>query len=247
MPLTVSSRRQIDIDDMSKTAEKIESNHTIFTPSDALSALLVQLTAKQRRAVPLIVSYDLQGKPLEALFDKANPDRICNRSLFQRVWKKKKVFMAALDLAKSEARAAATASVVVDTVQRLRQIAPLAADDLERQIIGDVHAVSALARVAGNAKRPVDERKAAIHSLSMLGTRAATDELLRLIDDADPDIRKEAAESIGRCAAGLDTQRRLADVAVLDRADRMTANKGGGALDPQDLSDDELERIAAGR
>jgi hypothetical protein len=227
--------------------EEIESKYTIFTPSAALSMLLNQLTPLQRRAVPLIVSYDLQGKPLEALFDKANPDRICNRSLYQRVWKKKKVFVTALDLARSEARTTATANVVIDTVQRLRQIAPLAANDLERQIVGDEYAVQALKRVAGNGKRPLDERGAAIEALGKIGTRATTDVLLKLINNADPEVRKVAALQLGVSASGLNTQRRMADVAVLDRADRMTANKGGAADEAHELSDEELERIAAGK
>jgi len=232
---------------MKKAPEEIESKYTIFTPSAGLSALLNKLTPLQRRAIPLLVSYDLQGKPLEALFDKKNPDRICNRSLFQRVWKKNQVFMTAWQLAKSEARTSATANVVTDTVQRLRQIAPLAANDLERQIIGDAHAVHALERVAKNSKRPLDERSVAVEALGKIGTRATTDVLLTLIDDADPTIRKIATECLGDSAAGLNVQRRLADAAVLDRADRMTANKGGAVDEAHDLSDEELERIAIGK
>lgn len=227
--------------------KEVEAKYTIFTPSAALSGLLNQLTPLQRRAVPLIVSYDLQGRPLEALFDKANPDRICNRSLYQRVWKKKKFFMAALEMARSEARTVATANVVIDTVQRLRQIAPLAANDLERQITGDEYAVEALERVASNSKRPVDERGAAIEALGKIGTRKTTDVLIALIDNADPEVRKAAALQLGASAVGLNVQRRLADVAVLDRADRMTANKGGTIDEAHELSDEELERIAAGK
>lgn len=230
-----------------KRPEEIEKNYTTFQPSAALSSLLSQLTPLQRRAVPIIVSYDLESKPIESLFDRANPDRICNRSLFHRQWKQNKVFVAALELAKSEARTTATANVVIDTVQRLRQIAPLAANDLERQIVGDAHAVKTLERLAKNSKRPMDERVAAVEALGKIGTAATTDVLLTLVDDADPTIRKGATECLGNSAAGLNVQRRLADVAVLDRADRMTANKGGAVDEAHELSDEELERIAAGK
>lgn len=229
-----------------KQPEKIETKYTTFTPSTALATLLNQLTPKQRRAVPILVAYDLQGRPIEALFDAHNPDRICNRSLYHREWKKNKTFVAALELARSEARTVATANVVIDTVQRLRQIAPLAANDLERQIVGDAHAVQALERVAMNGKRPLDERVSAIESLGTIGTRETTDVLLKLVDNADAEIRKCATLALGKSAAGLNVQRRLADVAVLDRADRMTANKGGAVDEAHELSDEELERIAAG-
>lgn len=231
----------------SNSPEKIEQKYTIFTPSAGLSGLLNNLTPKQRRAVPLIVSYDLQGKPLEALFDRKNPDCICNRSLFQRVWKKNKVFMAALDMARSEGRTLATANVVMDTVDRLRQIAPLAANDLERQITGDAHALVVLSRLAQNSKRPVDERVAAVISMGMIGTRTSTDLLLLLIEDADPTIRKAAVEAIGKSATGLDTQRRMADIAVLDRAAPETADKANGPqvrFDVSQLSDEMLRRLA---
>lgn len=227
--------------------EGIEKKYTTFTPSAGLTALLNQLTPKQRRAVPILVAYDLRGWPIEQLFDPDNPDRVCNRSLYHREWKKNKTFVAALEMAKSEGRTVATANVVIDTVQRLREIAPLAANDLERQITGDAHAVQALERVAKNSKRPVDERVAAIDALGKIGTRSTTDVLLGLIDDGDAMIRKAATECLGSSAAGLNVQRRLADVAILDRADRMTANKGGAMDEAHELSDEELERIAAGK
>jgi HEAT repeat protein len=118
----------------------------------------------------------------------------------------------------------------------------LAAGDLERQIIGDDHALDALMRVAQNGKRPNEERHAAINSMGSIGTRRATDLLILLLDDADPSIRQRGAEALGRSAAGLNASRRLADTAVLDRADKETANKGGDGP-----STEEIDEIGARR
>lgn len=225
-----------------KPTEKIESNPYTFRPSKELDAVLATLTPKQRAAIPRLVKHDLLGLGREDLFK--GPNKICHRSVYFENWTKNKVFTAALALALSEARPAVVQSIVTDTVQRLKEIAPLAVDDLARQISGDAHAVQALARVATSQKRPIDERGPAIWSIAKIGTRAATDVLLPLLDDADPEIRKNAAEALGFSAAGLNVQRRLADTAVLDRADRATANKGGAVDEAHELSDEELERIA---
>ncbi len=215
--------------------EKIESNPTSFRPSDQLNAVLATLTPKQRAAIPRLVECDLAGQSKEVLFSGDN--KICHRSVYFENWVKNPVFVAALNLALAEARPAVMEKVVVDTVARLQEIAPLAANDLERQIIGDDHALDALMRVAQNGKRPNEERHAAIHSMGSIGTRRATDLLILLLDDGDPTIRQRAAEAIGQSAAGLNASRRLADTAVLDRASPDTANKGS---DGQGEDIDEL-------
>jgi hypothetical protein len=219
--------------------KEIESNPTSFRPSDQLNAVLATLTPKQRAAIPRLVECDLSGQSKEALFSGEN--KICHRSVYFENWITNKVFVAALNLALAEARPAMIQSVVTDTVERLRQIAPLAANDLERQITGDAHALGMLSRVAQNSKRPVDERTAAVMSMGLIGTRNATDLLLLLIEDADPTVRKAAVEAIGKSATGLDTQRRMADVAVLDRAAPETASKAG------ESDEIDLEEIATKR
>jgi HEAT repeat protein len=183
------------------------------------------LTPKQRAAIPRLVERDLAGGSKEDLFK--GDGKICHRSVYFENWVHNPVFVAALNLALAEARPAVMQSVVIDAVTMLQRLAPLAASDLERQIIGDDYALDALMRVAQNGKRPTDERLAAIVSMARIGTRRATDLLILLLDDADPNIRQSAAESIGLSAAGLNASRRLADTAVLDRADPETANKGG--------------------
>lgn len=208
-----------------KQPEEIESNPTSFRPSDQLGQVLAALTPKQRAAIPRLVECDLAGQSKEALF--AGPQKICHRSVYFENWVKNPLFIAALNLALAEARPAVMEQVVVDTVKRLQEIAPLAADDLQRQIIGDDHALDALMRVARNGTRPTEERYASILSMGAIGTRRATDLLILLLDDGDPGVRQRAAEAIGRSAAGLNASRRLADTAVLDRASPDTANKGG--------------------
>jgi hypothetical protein len=208
-----------------KQPKEIESNPTGFRPSDQLSAVMATLTPKQRAAIPRLVERDLAGGSKEDLFKGA--DKICHRSVYFENWVKHPVFVAALNLALAEARPAVMQGVVSDTVDQLRRLAPLAASDLERQIIGDQHALDALMRVASNGKRPNEERFAAVQSMGSIGTRMSTDLLILLLDDADPGVRQRAAEALGHSAAGLNASRRLADTAVLDRADQDTANKGG--------------------
>lgn len=219
--------------------KKTESNPTRFRPSDELSAVLATLTPKQRAAIPRLVECDLAGASKEALF--SGPNKICHRSVFYENWVKNPIFVAALKLALAEARPAVMERVVGDTVTRLQEIAPLAAADLERQIIGDDHALDALMRVAQNQKRPNDERIAAIQSMARIGTRRGTDLLILMLDDADPDIRRTCADQIGLSAAGLNATRRLADTAVLDRASADTANKGG------DGQGEDIDEVGARR
>lgn len=228
---------------MKKAAEKIESNPYTFRPSDHLSRVLATLTPKQRAAIPRMVEADLMGLGREELFK--GDRKICHRSVYFENWSKNPVFVAALELALAEARPALMQNVVQDTVARLKQIAPLAANDLERQIIGDEQAVLALNRVASNGKRPIDERVAAVGSLGLIGTAPTTLVLIGLLDDGVPEIRKAAAEALGRSAIGTDVQRRMADIAVLDRADKETANKGGAPdEDIEDVGRRRWEQIA---
>lgn len=217
-----------------------EANATVlqpsgWTPSDQLRALLSKLSKAQARAITRITQAELTGATRESLF--YGPDKICNRSTFYRPrgWIHKPAFRQALELAEHEVRAARLEHVIDDALAELKEATPLAARDLRRQIVGDEGAIDALAAIVRDAKRNQDDRIGAVISLGMIGTPRATGALLDVLNDAKPDVRARAIEALGAAAAGINSQRRLASVAVLDRADKMTASKG------ESLSDDDLD------
>lgn len=206
-----------------------------WTPSAELRALLGNLSKTQAQAITRIAESELTGATRESLF--YGPNKICNRSTFYRPrgWIHKPAFRAALELAEHEVRAARLEHVIDDALAELKEATPLAARDLRRQIVGDESAVDALAAIVCDIKRRQEERIGAILSLGRIGTQRATNALLEALNDTKLDIRARVIEALGVSAGGVDSQRRLASVAVLDRADKMTANKG------ELLSDDDLD------
>jgi hypothetical protein len=217
-----------------------EANATIlqpsgWSPSGDLRALLDKLSRAQACAITRIAESELTGATRESMF--YGPNRVCNRSTFYRPrgWLHKPEFRAALELAEHEVRAARLEHVIDDALAELKEATPLAARDLRRQIVGDEEAIDALAAIARDTKRKQEERTGAILSLGMIGTQRATNALLEALNDAKPDIRARVIEVLGSAAGGVNSQRRMASIAVLDRADKMTANKG------EQISDDDLD------
>ncbi len=206
-----------------------------WSPSSELRALLNKLTKAQARAITRIAQSELTGATRESLF--YGPDKICNRSTFYRPrgWVHKPVFRQALELAEHEVRAARLEHVIDDALAELKEATPLAARDLRRQIVGDEGAIDALAAIVRDTKRSQEDRIGAVISLGMIGTPRATGALLDVLNDARPHVRTRVIEALGAAAGGVNSQRRLASIAVLDRADKMTANKG------EQLSDDDLD------
>lgn len=217
-----------------------------FNPSEELRAVLQRLSAQQSDGVLRIVAAELTGLSLERLFE--GEDKICSRSTFMSRkrggWKFKPDFQMALALARSEYRAFKLGSVVDDALDELRLTTPLAAQDLRRQITGDVDAVAVLQMAAVEPTLDVIQRGKAIEALGEIGTLAASAALVELLDEVDPVLRADVFEAIGHCAHGLSSARRLASVAVLDRASELTADKGSGQ-GVEALSDDELASIVA--
>jgi hypothetical protein len=243
---------------MSKTAEKSEAKATIWQPSHELNTLLAMLTAGQARGIrSLIERVELGGEPIEALF--VGKGKICNRTTYYKArgWLQNKRFRAVLDLAKREARAANLSGGVAEALAELQDTAPLAARDLRRQIAGDEAAIAELKSIVlgdkrGDKGKPVgvlaktamlDDRVIAVNSLADIGTQAAALALLECLHSAKANVRTAIITALGRASSGLSTQRRLADVAVLNRAGKETAAKGLAGAD--ELSDDELAAIAA--
>jgi HEAT repeat protein len=130
-------------------------------------------------------------------------------------------------------------------LDRLKMAAPDAAADLHRQITGDHDAISGLAEVLNSGKYTADQRQAAARSLGSIGTPAAVDVLLKALTTVKAEIRLDVIEALGSSASGIDPARRMASIAVLDRADTDTAAKSA-ARSVDALSDDELERLIRG-
>lgn len=217
-----------------------------FVPSARLQELLNQLSGQQAEGIIRIAHEELRGRSLTSLLTAS--DRVCSYSTFWHKkrggWIHKPEFKEALDLARSEVRAYHLTNVIDDAVERLKISTLDAAVDLHRQITGDLGAIEALAEILMDATRTPNERKLAARSLGMIGVQAAVDKLLLAQDEAPLALRKAIIEALGIAGAGADSQRRLASMAALDRADRMTANKGANDRLAEDLSDDELEAIA---
>jgi hypothetical protein len=193
--------------------------------SDELSAKLAKLSPAQAAAVPRIVAAELAGSSVESLFN--GPHKICSRSTYyrQRGWVHKAEFQAVLEQARREIRNQNLLGMVNDAISELKATTPLAARDLRRQIVGDQAAIDALLAVVLERKKSVEERNAAVRSLAVIATPQATDALLALLSDANKEVRLVVIEALGISAAGTNVQRRLADIAVLDRADKLTASK----------------------
>ena len=239
---------------MNKTPEKDKAKATIWQPSHELNSLLAMLTAGQARGIRSIIErVELGGEPIEALF--VGKGKVCNRTTYYKAkgWLQNKRFRAVLDLAKREARAANLSGGVAEALAKLQDTAPLAARDLHRQIAGDEAAIAELKTIVMSDKgKPIgviaktailDDRVIAVNSLADIGTQAAALALLECLHSAKANVRTAIITALGKASSGLSTQRRLADVAVLNRAGKETAAKGMAGAD--ELSDDELAAIAA--
>ena len=88
-------------------------------------------------------------------------------------------------------------------------------------------AIDALGKVLASSGYSKEERLAAINSLSEIGTWRATQILLQAVSNSDKAIRADVITALGKCAAGIDVHRRMADIAVLNRSDKETASKAG--------------------
>jgi len=215
-------------------------------PSEELRGLLARISPAQAKGIIRIVEAELGGETVESLL--RGPSKICSRSTFYRArgWWHNRGFRSALELARNEARAQTMTSALDDAINELKRTTPAAARDLRRQIVGDEAAIDALLSVIKDRKAipaNADERGAAVRSLAVIGTPRATQALLELLDDKSAEVRMVVIESLGISASGVNSQRRLADIAVLDRADKMTASK---ATPPEDLDaaiEAELARV----
>jgi len=202
-----------------------QASDTGLQPGEELKAKLAKLSPAQAAAVGRIVAAELAGRSVESLFD--GPHKICSRSTYyrRRGWVHKAEFQAALEQARREIRDQNLLGVVNDAIAELKATTPLAARDLRRQIVGDQAAVDALLAVVLDRKKAVDERSAAVRSLATISTTQATQALLGLLNETNKDVRLVVIEALGSSAIGTNVQRRLADIAVLDRADKLTASK----------------------
>jgi hypothetical protein len=221
-----------------------------FQPSSELEALLNHLSPQQATGVIHIAMEELKGRSLTAIL--LADDRPCSYSTFwhrkRNGWMHKAKFVEALHLARQEARGFRLANAVDEAVELLKVATVDAARDLQRQITGDVGAIEALSKIALETSRSEGERTAAIRALGDIGSQGAVDRLLLVLETAQSKattgLRAAIIEELGRAGAATDTQRRLADMTTLDRADRMTASKSTSERTAEEMTDDELESIA---
>ncbi len=224
-----------------KRPEEAKVFATGLQPSSALQSLFAELSPSQVAGIIRIVEAELAGRSIESLFH--GPDKVCNRSTYYRAkgWSSKPAFVEALSLARKEIRSQRLQSAVDDAIEELKLATPAAARDLRRQVSGDERAIVALVECAQNNDLDVEVRQIAVGSLGTIGTPRATEVLIEMLTTITlMPMRISILNALGRAGAGLDTQRRMADVAVLDRADRKTADKGTE-------SDLDLEEIGARR
>lgn len=220
-----------------KQSEEIKVFATGLQPSSALQGLFAELSPSQVAGIIRIVEAELAGRSIESLFHGA--DKICNRSTYYRAkgWSSKPAFVEALAMARKEIRSQRLQSAVDDAIEELKLATPAAARDLRRQVTGDERAIVALVECVQNSSIEVEIRQVAINNMGAIGTPRATEVLIDLLKTVDLlPLKISILNALGRAGAGLDTQRRMADVAVLDRADRKTADKGADS----DLDLDEI-------
>ena len=235
--------------------EESQSNaigmQSAFQPSAELQMLLNDLSQQQANGAIHIAKEEIINKRSLTSILLA-PDRPCSYSTFwskeRNGWMHKPKFVVALEMARREVKAHKLATSVNDAVQTLKLAAVDAAQELHRQITGDVGAIEVLSAIVLDRKRTLGERTKAAEALGEIGSQAAADKLLIILSDeslkAQARLRRTAVSALGRAAAAVNTQRRLASTATLDRADRMTASKGDGDRVAEELSDEELEAIA---
>lgn len=217
-----------------------------FKPSDQLNTMLNGLTTKQAQAVIYMAEQiELQHRSVESLLKSG--DKVCSYKTYYEAggWNDQAAFQDALRLARQEVRSARMSEAVNAALDRLKLAAPDAAADLHRQITGDHDAISGLADVLNGGKYNNEQRKAAARALGSIGTPAAVEVLLKALTTVRVEIRLDVIEALGSSASGIEPARRMASIAVLDRADVNTAEKGAGRS-ADALSDEELERIIHG-
>ncbi len=214
-----------------------------FDPSSDLAELLSRLSPAQAQAVIRIAEAELSGQSVESLFEGTR--KICSRTTYyrKRGWVHKPEFQAALSQARREMRNLRLAGVVGDAIAELKLATPLAAADLRRQIAGDEIAIDALAAILADHKKSADERIAAVHSLAQIGTPRATQALVGALHDGNDKVRVAVIDAVGSAASGVNGPRRMADVAVLDRADKATASKSSPAGEFAGLEDADLDQL----
>ncbi len=228
-------------------ATGLQSPNGDLRPSTSLTELLGRLSPAQAVAVGRIVSAELAGQSVESLLSGVH--KICSRSTYyrKRGWIRKPEFIAALEQARREMRDQNLSSLVNDAVAELKAATPLAARDLRRQIVGDEAAIDALLTIIEDrqkqSKAALEERLAAVTALAAIGTPRATEALLKLLEEKNAEVRTRVIEMLGVSAAGVNVQRRLADIAVLDRADKMTASKSVAQEDLNAEIEKEIARL----
>lgn len=229
-----------------KQPEEVKVFATGLQPSSALQSLFAALSPSQVSGIIRIVEAELAGRSIESLFH--GPDKICNRSTYYRAkgWSSKSTFVEALTLARKEIRSQRLSSAVDEAIEELKLATPAAARDLRRQVTGDERAVMALVECAQNSAVETEMRQAAVNSIGAIGTPRATEMLIDLLQTVDLlELKIAILTALGKAGAGLDTQRRMADVAVLDRADKKTADKGTESeVDLEEIGARRWEQIA---
>lgn len=228
----------------------MSENQGGWQPSAELQEMMNLLTPNRTRAIRRIIEeVELGGQPMAALF--RGKDKICNKVTWNKAkgWSHNKMFMHILGMAKREIRAASLGGIS-EAVRILQDASPIAARDLVRQTTGDEAAIQSL---LSEIIRPItaadkdidiehDPRVAAVNSLAQIGTAAASLALLQALLKSKAHVRTAILTALGQAASGVSTQRRLAAVAILNRASEETADKGQGNA-AGEYSDDELAQI----
>lgn len=156
--------------------------------SEELLRRLERLTAKQRRAVPVIVRARAEGRPWESLF--RGEGRICSKGTFWRRgrgWWHQELFREVLAQGQREYDAAVLRTSVQDAAEGLRRTAPLATAALRDLVVGMLAAVGEMrSLVEDEAPALLDKEGAALRfraadRLVGQGVRAA----VAVLDRAD--------------------------------------------------------------
>jgi hypothetical protein len=227
---------------MKNQPERIEEKATNWQPSETLQNLLAKLTKQQAAAIVRVAEADVAGIGITDLL--RGPNKICNKATYYGKWYKREAFQEALLLALVEVRTLDFSDVVTQAREELKRTTPLAVADLQRQIVGDDGAVESLAAILRDGSSALADQRAAAIALGTIGTKRSTQALIAVLNKCLPDARETVLLSIGVSGAGTSTQRRMASIAVLDRADPETADKSGHKA-AEELTDDELAAIAA--
>lgn len=218
--------------------------------SGELEEVLALLTGQQARGVVRIVQAELAGEPLSSLLDREG--QICTSTTFygsgkRRGWKGKPEFRRALELARRDYRRWMLENGTGEALVVLASTAPLAAEALRQQIVGDGGAIAALelglcasdAGLRANAARRLGET-------GLAGVVPALAAALRR--EREGEVREALVEALGLVAGCRDGDRRAAALGVLDRADVKTAAKQAIRVSEDDVDaaiERELARLAS--